>query len=182
MYNLNKNRDWTVTASLRIARPVSGDAQKKLAGSRRQWRLHQTQLTFRLHCYKSLMDSALPIKTLPVKVSGVKWIKSFYEIFTIEMTKNQTNVICWPENHVDHTQLISGQGNAPGLSSGNPLGELAIVEQRPDKIHQRFGEHINDSVKQVWKDYATKQTITISKCVLPHVQAAHDNPCFATVL
>jgi len=40
--------------------------------------------------------------------------------------------------HVDHTQLISGLGNAPGLTSGNPLAELAITEQRPDTRHPRF--------------------------------------------
>jgi hypothetical protein len=36
-----------------------------------------------------------------------------------------------PASHADHRQLILGQGNVPGLSSGNPLEELAITQQKP---------------------------------------------------
>lgn len=52
---------------LMIGQPTFADAQRKLEGSRRQWRLHLNQQPSQVRYCMLLRDSALPIKIYPVQ-------------------------------------------------------------------------------------------------------------------
>ena len=53
--------------TIRIGQPAFGDAQRKLEGSHRQWRLHLNQKPSRVHYCMLLRDSALLIKIWPAQ-------------------------------------------------------------------------------------------------------------------
>jgi len=57
-----KVKNLSVTTIIRIGQPASGDGQRKLEDSRRQWRLRLNQQPFNVHYCMLLKDSVLLIK------------------------------------------------------------------------------------------------------------------------